>query len=226
METVIITYADDLNLAYRAAESISRYGIGNSRDNIYIVINDGPTVFSQAQTLFESINRACVYHYTDISTWIHARSGWWSQQWLKLQAYQLVSGDWYMPVDSDMYIDRSIKQSELFQGSRAYCNLRERAMYNGNIKFTNYINNACNYWQVDPEEIDLILRESPPGILHTGTVKKMLDEMTPWIFGSVEKPSIEFFLYWVYLHKNNLIDLYRHRDNWFWFGDAFHMNNG
>ena len=226
METVIVTYADDLCRAKRAVDSIVQFGIGNQQDNINIVVNDGPAVFSQAQNLFRSIDQACVYHYTDISDWVHARTGWWSQQWLKLQSHKLISGKWYMPIDSDMYIDRAVKQTELFQGSRAYCNLRNRTMYSGNTKFINYINNACEYWNVDPDEMDLILRESPPNILHTGTVKKMLGEMTPWVFGSIEKSSIEFFLYWVYLNKNNLTDLYQHQDNWFWFGDAFHMDNG
>jgi len=225
MEIVIITYQADLHRANRAAESISLHGVGNLTDPIHIIINDSPVIFSQAQDLFRSVNRVCVYHYTDISTWTHARSGWWSQQWLKLQAHQLVSGNWYMPIDSDMYITRFIKQNELFQESRAHCNLRDRSVYKENEKFTNYINNACEYWKIDPEEIDLILRESPPNILHTDTVRKMSEEMSPWVFGNIEKPSIEFFLYWVYLYKNNLVDLYRHQKDWFQFGDAFYMDN-
>ena len=225
METVIVTYAKDLTRAKRAADSISYHGIGDHPHNIHIIINDGPDIFSQAQRLFQSVKEASVYHYTDISTWIHARTGWWSQQWLKLQASQLISSDWYIPIDSDMYIDRNVKQNELFKGTRAYCNLRDCSIYNENKNFTNYINNACEYWKVYSEEIDLILRESPPNILHTDSVKKMLGEMTPWVFGSTEKSSIEFFLYWVYLYKNNLTDLYQHRDNWFWFGEAFHMDN-
>ena len=223
METVIVTYRQDLPRAVRAVQSIDRYTIGTKPNTIHVVINDSPDVFACAQTLLKP--HADVYHYTDISTWTHARSGWWSQQWLKLQAHQLISGEWYMPFDSDMYIDRCIKQTELFDGNHACCNLRDRDTYNNNPKFSAYIDSACEYWKVDPDELCQILRESPPNILHRTTVKNMLSEMSPWIFGSVENPSLEFFVYWVYVYKNNLTHLYRHQDNWFWFGTAFHMDN-
>jgi hypothetical protein len=49
--------------------------------------------------------------------------------------------------------------------------------------------------------------------------------MNPWIFGSTQTPSLEFFVYWIYLHKNNLTRMYQHQPNWFWFGDTFHMDN-
>lgn len=223
METVIVTYQNDLLLAHRAAESIAKHNIGSAPNTIHVVVNDGPAVFEQAQTLFKSI--ADVYHYTDISSWVHARSGWWSQQWLKLQAYQLINSNWYMPFDSDMYINRHITQKELFDKDRACCNLRDRDMYINNQQFNQYINNACLYWNVDIDDIDQILRESPPNILHRDSVKNMLDDMKPWVFGSTENSSIEFFLYWVYLYKNNLTDMYIHKPNWFWFGDAFFMDN-
>ena len=225
METVIITYQADLGRAVRAANSISLYGVGNLIDPIHIVINDGPAVFEQAQSLFSNIKRAQVYHYTDISTWIHARSGWWSQQWLKLQAYKLVSTEWYMPIDSDMYLTRSIKHTELFSGRRAICNLHDRSMYQNNKKFIEYIDNACDYWKVDPDEIFQILRETPPNTLHRNSVSTMLSEMSPWVFGSIEKPSLEFYIYWIYLHKENCTDLYQHQKNWFWFGNGFAQDN-
>jgi len=222
METVIVTYQADLHRACKAAKSIAEYGIGNRPDAIHIVVNDGPAVFEEAQNLFKGT--ADVYHYTDISTWIHARSGWWSQQWLKLQAYQLISGEWYMPFDSDMYINRTVRQQELFSKDQAHCNLRDRNMYADNPQFSQYITNACLHWKVEPDEIDQILRESPPNILHRDSVKNMLTEMKPWIFGSTENSSIEFFLYWIYLYKNNLTDMYVHKPNWFWFGDTFFMD--
>lgn len=221
METVVVTYKQDLNLAARAVNSIIKYGIGSEPNTIHIVINDSPAVFEQAQKQFGKI--ACVYHYTDISTWIHSRSGWWNQQWLKLKACELITGEWYMPFDSDMWISKHIHDQELFNGSRALCNLRECAIYDN--QFDNYIRNACNYWSVDPDEIYEILRETPPNILHKDTVKKMLEEMNPWIFGSTQTPSLEFFVYWIYLHKNNLTQMYQHQPNWFWFGDTFHMDN-
>ncbi len=225
METVIITYQADLERALRAAKSISLYGVGNCVDPIHIVINDSPVIFEQAQSLFVDIKRTQVYHYTDISTWIHASSGWWSQQWLKLQAHKLVSTDWYMPFDSDMYLSRSIKNTELFSGRKAICNLHNRSVYKDNKLFIEYIDNACAYWHVDPDEIFQILRETPPNIMHRVSVDNMLNEMTPWVLGSTQTPSLEFFIYWVYLYKNNLTDMYQHRDNWFWFGDAFYMDN-
>ena len=223
METVIVTYRRDLELAVRAVKSIDKHKIGSKPNTIHVVINDGPEIFEQAQALFKPLAR--VYHYTDISTWVHARSGWWSQQWLKLQAYQLIEGEWYMPFDSDMWIDRCVKEHELFIGNRALCNLRNRDMYTGNELFEKYLTNACEYWKVNLNDLSEILRETPPNILHCKTIKNMLEELKPWIFGSVEKPSIEFFIYWVYLHKNNLTHMYRHQDQWFWFGDTFFMDN-
>jgi len=223
METVIVTYRHDLLRAYRAATSIAAHNIGNPPNTIHVVVNDDQAVFKQAQDLFESL--AEVYHCTDISTWMHARSGWWSQQWLKLQAHQLIAGEWYMPFDSDMYIDRNIRQKELFDNNRAYCNLRDLDMYNNNQQFKQYIVNACLYWNIKIDDIDAILRESPPNILHQNSVKNMLNEMKPWIFGSTQNSSIEFFLYWIYLLKNNLTDMYTHKTDWFWFGDTFFMDN-
>ena len=223
METVIVTYQQDLARASRAVDSINKYKIGTGSDIIHVVVNDSPAVFEQAQQLFKS--SAHVYHYTDISNWMYSRSGWWNQQWLKLQASQLITGEWYMPFDSDMYIDRHIKHKELFDGNRALCNLRERSDYSNNNSFEQYIINACKYWKVDPTELDEILRETPPNLLNRKTVQTMLTEMTPWVFGSINNPSIEFFIYWVYLHKNNLTDMYQHRDHWFWFGNAFYMDN-
>ena len=225
MEVVIITYLADLHRAKRAAESISLYGVGNLTDPVYIVVNDGPDVFEQAQVLLSNIERVQVFHYTDISKWIYATSGWWSQQWLKLQSYKLVSGDWYMLVDSDMYLTRPIRQTELFLGNRAICNLHDRNVYHENKLFLEYIDNACIYWKVDQDEVFQILRECTPNIMHRDSVDKMLKEMTPWVFGSTEKSSLEFFIYWVYLHKNNLVGLYQHRDNWLPYGDGFFMDN-
>ena len=220
METVIVTYDQDLALAARAVDSLTRHSIGSAPNTIHIIVNDGPAVFEQAQRQFGKL--AHVYHYTDISSWIHARSGWWSQQWLKLKACELVSGEWYIPFDSDMWISRSVLDRELFNGRRALCNLRNRSIYDK--QFDEYVQNACTYWSVDPEDIDEILRETPPNILHKDTVKKMLEEMSPWVFGSTQKPSLEFFVYWVYLYKNNLTGMYQHQPDWFWFGDTFHMD--
>ena len=225
MEVVIITYLADLHRAKRAAESISLYGVGNLTDPIYIVVNDGPPVFAQAQALLSNIERVRVFHYTDISKWIYATSGWWSQQWLKLQSCKLVSGEWYMLVDSDMYLTRPIRQTELFSGNQAICNLHDRSVYHENKLFLEYIDNACTYWKVDPEEVFQILRECTPNIMHRDSVDKMLEKMTPWVFGSTEKSSLEFFIYWVYLHKNNLDGLYQHRDNWLTYGNGFFMDN-
>jgi hypothetical protein len=210
--------------AVRAVESITKFKIGNNSNIIYIIVNDRPEVFEQAQKLFQNYSQVHVHHYSDISSYTSAPSGWWSQQWLKLAAHQLIKDEWYMPFDSDMFIDRHVKNHEMFFNNKALCDLRDVSIYQNNKKFIDYIKNACDLWGID--DISEIMRESPPNLLHRKTVERMLTELSPHTFGNSGKPSLEFFVYWAYIIKQNLEHIYQHRDNWFCFGNTFHMHNG
>jgi hypothetical protein len=223
METVIVTYSDDMHRAVRAVDSITQFKIGNGPNTIYIVVNDCLEVFEQAQKLFQHCSEVRVHHFSDISSYMSARSGWWSQQWLKLAAHQLIKDEWYIPFDSDMFINRHVKNHEMFVNNKALCELRDVSIYQSNKKFAEYIKNAYDIWGID--NTSKILRESPPNILHRKTVDRMLTELSPHTFGNSGMLSLEFFVYWAYIVKQNLEHMYQHQDNWFWFGDAFHMDN-
>lgn len=213
-----------MHRAVRAVESIEKFKIGDDSNTIYVVVNDSLAVYKQTLNAFRSFTQVRVHHYSEISDYTSARSGWWSQQWLKLSAHQLIASDWYMPFDSDMFINQHVSNSDMFLDNKAFCDLRDIDIYQENTEFIEYIKNACNLWKID-FPINKIMRESPPNLLHRQTVNCMLQQLTPHVFGSYEKPSLEFFVYWAYVIKQNLTNMYQHRDNWFCFGGTFCMDN-
>lgn len=217
MDILLITHAPDLDKAVRCVSSIEYHGIGDNPPIFHIVINDCKTLMSDARAKWPKHK---VWHWSDISPIRSFPSGWWSQQWLKLTASSVITHDWYLVVDSDMWLDRHIDQDELFCGDRARAQLRDRKYYSNQPRFLSYMDNARDYFGLS--DLDSVMRDVPPNILRTSITRDLVENLDPGIFGSMSRTSLEFFLYWAWLCHHDLQgSYYVPEENWLVLGNAF-----
>lgn len=217
IEIVLVTYANDLERADRCVASIQKHGVGGSNTPIRIVINDTDAVWTMARLKWPDIP---VYHWREISPNGRWPSGWWSQQWLKMCASRIVETNWYLVVDSDMWLERTIALDELFSNDRALVDLRDRSYYEHKPRFGAFIDNAQQIAGV--EHLDTVMRDVPPNLIRTSVALDLIAKVDPGVFGMCSHPTLEFFLYWAWVCKKKLVDeFYESRPGWLTLGNGF-----
>lgn len=217
MEIVLVTYSNDLEKADLCMSTIKKHGIGSHAPKFRVVINDEDAVWTMARLKWPDIE---VYHWKEISPVMSWPSGWWSQQWLKLCASRVVEENWYMIVDSDMWLDRHIGQHELFYEDRAFVSLKQRSDYADKPRFLQFFDNARD--TVGLDHLESVMRDVPPHIFRTSIALDLVSKTDPRVFGVLGRPTLEFFLYWAWLCKRGQVDDFYHpRHGWLTLGDGF-----
>ena len=217
MEIVLVTYSKDLDKADLCISTIKKYGVGPYQFKFRVIINDIESVYATAKLKWPDLS---VYHWKDISPTLSWPSGWWSQQWLKLCASCVVEEDWYMIVDSDMFLNRHIDLQELFYNERAFVSLKPRSAYSDQPQFLEFIDNARTFVGLD--HLESVMRAVPPQIFRTSVALDLASNIDPRIFGILGQHTTEFFLYWAWICKHNQIENFYHPlDNWLTMGTGF-----
>lgn len=220
MDIVLVSYINDLEKAKNCVQTISLHGIVQQTPKIKLIVNDTLEVYNTFKLTFSNYPNVQLYHYLEITNRWPWFLGWRSQQWIKLVASTIVETEWYLVVDSDMSIIQFVDYNNLIQNNRAFCNLRQLDEYQPQLK--TYATNAYQYWGLEPDEH--ILRESPPIIMHTETVSKMIKELDPAFI--LNGNALEFHLYWAYLKLKNLDqDLHIVLPKWMPLGEVFLLHS-
>lgn len=217
MEIVLVTYSKDLEKADRCISTIKKHGIGPDEPKFRVIVNDEDAVWTMARLKWPDIE---VYHWKEISPVMTWPSGWWSQQWLKLCASRVVEENWYMIVDSDMWLDRHIGLHELFHEDRAFVSLKPRSDYADKPRFLGFIDNAKDIVGLD--QFESVMRDVPPHIFRTSIAQDLVSKIDPRVFGILGQSTLEFFLYWAWVCKRDQVSNFYHpRAAWLTLGNGF-----
>jgi hypothetical protein len=121
------------------------------------------------------------------------RKGWRYQQLLKLHAAAVASTPWYLIMDADCFPCCSLKEEELIQNGKSLCSM---IRWEGHQ--SNWIQDVN---KIIPIKVTELLLGVTPQILHTSTVKNLIEDYGDVI---VHQKFTEYMLYWAYIQNNNL----------------------
>ena len=211
LSIVIVTYRQDLSLFERCMQSIAKHGIVAPDIKIIVVVNDDLSLIAELAGITNPLKlNIDILHYSKITDW-NGHIGWDSQQYFKLAVENLITTSWYLILDSDTYITDSVQITNLFVDNSAVCSWEKSAehhrqhLYNANLIWNNPLS-------------DYSMGDSPPFIMHTDTVKKLLNYTNKQWFDFDRQGQLytfEFFLYYSYLvHTNTLDKLYVKKNNY------------
>lgn len=203
LSVVIVTYRRDLSLFERCIQSIATHSIVAPDINIVVVVNDDFALLNDivALTAPLSIN-INVLHYSELTDWT-GHIGWDSQQYFKLAIANFVKTTWYLVLDSDNCLWDHVPASAIFVDNRASYLWTQTTDHH-----KNYLHNALLFWNSEP--LDYSMGDSTPFVLHTATVRKLLQHTDPQWFNFDNQGALytfEFFLYYAYLKYTNTLDI-------------------
>lgn len=217
LSVVIVSYEQDFDLAISLIESIREHGIGDGIVPIHLIVNDKQHVFEKFKNVLKDVEEVHVKHCFELSDWV-LDLDWVSQQWYKLDVSNIIETKWYLVLDSDQIQTEHAEYEDLFDGIKAKCLLKETTLFDENTNmhrsYKNRMINACNLLGVDFSKLKLILSETTPVLMHTQTVRKLTQKCNQNVFydqscANVAHPCVvEFFLYWIYVVRENLTGLY------------------
>ena len=205
LSVVIVTYRKDLSLFERCIQSIAKYGIVAPDIRIIVVVNDDTSLITELVEITNPLSlNIDILHYSKITDW-NGHIGWDSQQYFKLAVAQLITNTWYLILDSDSFIYQHVLIDSIIIDNQAVCSWTKCAdhhrqhLYNANLIWNNPLS-------------DYSMGDSPPFIMHTNTVKNLLNYTNKQWFDFDRQGQLytfEFFLYYSYLeHTGNLDKLY------------------
>jgi hypothetical protein len=216
-ETVILTYRHDLHKLQRCLQSIIQHGLGHNTEPVHIVVNDHEPCMVEIKYFIPDDPRFRVWHYTELDEWTRPKFwckelrnwsnllDWHSQQWFKLAASKIVSSEWYLLIDSDIVLQKSIRHTDMFRDDRA-C-YKQTPIDFTNLTHVTQLSNAYSHWNDAINDRKYFMSDHTPFIMHTKTVKEMLPEIDQNLFHPLnDKMTLEFFLWSAYLDYRGIKD--------------------
>lgn len=209
IDIVVIAYGGEAIALKLQARSIRLFATPNVVGNIHIVINENNTedfrlYFRKkiAPEYGDLINNVLLYDYDELTASTTSKTGWTSQQALKLVAAKLVSSPVYLILDSKNHFIRPLSSSLFFSQS-------------GRIKmpltffhkpYEQYFNAAYQYFNgATSPNLDLALPTITPFLADTHTVMELIAEVEkrerkPFFSFFIESKQFrEFYLYFAYI---------------------------
>jgi len=216
-ETVILTYKKDFHKLQRCLQSIIQHGLGNDTEPVHIVVNDHEPCMVEIKYFIPDDPRFRVWHYTELDEWTRPKFwckesrdwsnllDWHSQQWFKLAASKIVSSEWYLLIDSDIVLQKSIRHTDMFRDDRA-C-YKQITIDFTNLIHVKQLSNAYSHWNDTIDDQKYFMSDHTPFIMHTKTVKEMLLKIDQNLFHPLnDKMTLEFFLWSAYLDHRGIKD--------------------
>jgi len=161
---------------------------------------------------FKFINEEHLLHEN-----IRSIQGWYKQQIIKLMISRIIETEYYLVLDSDLYLNQLLRKEDLFYNNKIkYCHqpwqTTNDKYYSTNSKWWT---DSCNVLKYPVENLyeQRYLMGVTPQVLITEKVKDLLSHLqgmygSEWQKIICEMKFTEYTLYWLYLMKNNLTDLY------------------
>ena len=211
VELVVVTYEHDLAQCVELIKSIRDYGFIQKDIKINLVINDTDLVWQQAIDLLCHVSDIKIHKLSDlgVSTWDN-HSGWWTQQYLKLAVARLIDTPWYITIDSDQGLwQQSITFDDWFLLEENSVKARYKSIpfnEHGNQCFRDFWTRVADFWDIpNIENHTQLLSETPPVVMNTAAVKKMMDHGNV-LTTILNEQFHEYGAYWGYLIKQNCIE--------------------
>lgn len=209
MDLVVVGFTGELRALKLQARSIRLYARHGTFSRIYIVVNDN--AFSHFRRYFESevlpeygdhADRVELVDYRALTGKPFKKTGWRSQQALKLLVARLVDAPQYLLLDSKNHFIRSVDQSCFIAPDGR---LRTH-MYPVITGFETYFEAACNYFGVShPEVRPIVMPTATPVMMVSKHVSALLElvesreEVSFFTFFMESRRFTEFYFYYVYL---------------------------
>ena len=216
---VIVTYNQDLKKLSACLRSIEEHTIIDNDIKIVIIVNDSKECVPIVQEIVNQFRLNIeVVHYVGIGNWTQ-NTDWTSQQYLKLAICNKITTPWYLILDSDDFICKHISKDHLIVDGRAV----HRTAYltkdgKRSVELQKQLEWAFDKWyKNEPYTIPTSnWSDATPFIMHTATVQQMFTYIDETCFLS----SIEFYLYYAYIHYCKLDNILY--NNKFGLGSIFH----
>lgn len=203
---VIVTYKQDLDKLETCLDSLSKHA---SNFKKILIINDDATSLPLFQKFIDK--QTDVVHCLEIADWYHSFD-WWSQQYFKLAVAQCIQTPWYLLIDSDDLIVQDITNDTLFRGSRAICLIETLTILrrSPNQVLIKWLENACTLFNMGMPAHTM--GNLTPFMMHTVQARELFKLISTDQFNTnfPEKLTLEFYLYYVWLYRNQLFEQLYH----------------
>lgn len=143
--------------------------------------------------------------------------GWFKQQLIKLNVYSIIKTEYYLTVDSDLYLNQPLKYKDLFHGNKLKYSFEPWQEFNNKYYSTNsnWWKGSCNILNYNIENLydKTDLMGVTPQIMVTKKVEDLIEYIKN-IYGEEWQKIItdmkftEYTLYWIFLIQNNNTNLY------------------
>ena len=143
--------------------------------------------------------------------------GWFKQQLIKLNVYSIIKTEYYLIVDSDLYLNQPFRYKDLFQENKIKCSYEPWQELNNKYYSTNsnWWRNSCNILNFNVE--NLYGKTDLMGVTPQIMITKKVEELIEYIKNTYEEEwqkiisdikFTEYTLYWIFLLINNNTELY------------------
>jgi hypothetical protein len=127
------------------------------------------------------------------------------QMILKLSAYKIINTDYFITLDSDMYLKKKFSITDFFKYNKAIMHAEPKIYHD-------------NWWQSSGELLDftrekhsLVGMSVTPAILSKNICQNIIETYGYKLYNRINKGWTEYTLYYLFLEKNNNLDIY-HND--------------
>lgn len=200
---VIVTFNKDFEKVKVCLSSIQQHLLDRTTP-VFIILNDN---IGYVEELTNIVNRfhlnTTVLHCQQVAQWDNDFD-WWSQQYFKLAAADIVSTPWYLVIDSDDVITKDITIDQLFNGDKAKCLIEDyiHILNSSNPELKGQLQQAYNLCNLTHTP-KFTMGNLTPFMLNTKIVKRLAHEIPLQCF-NVKHPqllTLEFYLYYAYLDQ-------------------------
>jgi hypothetical protein len=190
----------------------------NNLECFYIIspINDIETIRKYTD-LYTSIPFSFIDENTLLDKNVFDIEGWYKQQIIKLMVANVIQTKYYLVLDSDLYLNQLLRYEDLFYNNKLKYSQQPWQTVNDKYYSTNsnWWISSCNILNYPVENLydQKYLMGVTPQILITENVKNLINHLkelycSEWQKRICEMKFTEYTLYWIYLMKNNLTELY------------------
>jgi hypothetical protein len=180
VDLVIITYKTDIVQCAQLVHAIRTYGFIDKNITIHIVVNDTESIYQQAVGMLDNINNVKIHRLDNFYRNESTVSGWWTQQYLKLAIANAIDNPWYVTIDSDQGIGKSLIAFDdwfLVEGQSVKAFYKPMQFKNiRNCVFVDFWRRVADYWGLANIDEKMLLSEKPPVIMNTAVVKQMMTD--------------------------------------------------
>ena len=200
---VIPCILKDIELLKLCIYSLISLFENNDIDNIYIIVPTNEIyIFQKILTINNKL--ITIVDEKNIIN-LHIHNGWIKQQILKLYISNIIKTEYYIVLDADCFLAKSINIKDIIINNKAIVSLIHKHKNNWLIK-------SCKYFNLDYNKLPNNILNVTPQILKTTIVKELISQHN--IILLINNGCNEYWLYFCYLlTKYSFDEIYYLKNN-------------